>query len=166
MGSMIVGGHAFIRKARHLRKGLGGGLRQLGVLTAPARVAVDETFLGGRLAATHELAKTVARMWESKGGLLLKPCETNMIWFDLEAAGVATDRFVQLGLDHGVKLHSGRLVVHYQISPEGLRRLDRVMAAALGLPGPKKDHVLDDKTTVANGAGPEKVAETMAPSME
>ncbi|KAI4240456.1 MAG: hypothetical protein LQ352_007633, partial [Teloschistes flavicans] len=46
IGSIIVGSPRFIARARHIRKALGGGLRQSGVIAAPARVAVDETFLG------------------------------------------------------------------------------------------------------------------------
>ncbi|KAL9008268.1 MAG: hypothetical protein Q9173_006590, partial [Seirophora scorigena] len=43
VGSVIVGSEAFIARARHVRKALGGGVRQAGVIAAPARVAVDET---------------------------------------------------------------------------------------------------------------------------
>ncbi|KAL8689706.1 MAG: hypothetical protein Q9218_004687, partial [Villophora microphyllina] len=46
IGSIIVGSPPFVARARHIRKSLGGGLRQSGVIAAPARVAVDETFLG------------------------------------------------------------------------------------------------------------------------
>ncbi|KAL9577332.1 MAG: hypothetical protein Q9212_006432, partial [Teloschistes hypoglaucus] len=45
IGSIIVGSTPFIKRARHIRKALGGGLRQSGVIAAPARVGVDETFL-------------------------------------------------------------------------------------------------------------------------
>ncbi|KAL8776693.1 MAG: hypothetical protein Q9213_008170, partial [Squamulea squamosa] len=70
IGSIIVGSEQFIKRARHIRKSLGGGMRQSGIIAAPARVAVDETFLGGKLAASHATAKRVGRMWEEKGGKL------------------------------------------------------------------------------------------------
>ena len=114
IGSMIVGSEKFIARARHIRKSIGGGLRQAGVVTAPARVAVDETFLGGKLIGSHERAKQIAEMWTSKGGKLTQGCETNMVWFDLAAAGVDVKKFVEVGVKHGVRFLGGRLVVHYR----------------------------------------------------
>ena len=111
---------------------MGGGLRQAGVISAPARVAVEDTFLGGMLAATHRRAKTIAEMWVRRGGNLQRECETNMVWFDLEAAGVSTERFVEVGVENGVKFLGGRLVVHYQIGDEAVGRLEKVMDAVLG----------------------------------
>ena len=110
---------------------MGGGLRQAGIISAPARVAVDENFLGGRLAATHLRARRIAELWLEKGGKLQRQCETNMVWFDLDAAGVAKEHFVEIGVEHGVKMLGGRLVVHYQIGEEAVKRLERVMDAVL-----------------------------------
>ncbi|KAL8946511.1 MAG: hypothetical protein Q9222_007106, partial [Ikaeria aurantiellina] len=67
IGSIIVGSEAFIQKARHVRKSLGGGMRQTGVIAAPARVSVEETFLGDKLGESHERAKEVGKMWEDRG---------------------------------------------------------------------------------------------------
>lgn len=131
VGSMIVGSGALIARARHLRKMLGGGARQSGIITAPARVAVEETFRGGKLSASHARAREIAGMWEGKGGVLLQRCETNMVWLDLASAGVSQERFVEEGVKAGVKVMGGRLVVHYQIGEEGVRRLGRVMDAVL-----------------------------------
>lgn len=119
IGSIIVAPTAFIDRARHIRKAIGGGMRQAGVVTAAARVGVDETFLGGKLAATHERAKEVARLWGGKGGSVERSCETNMVWLDLQKAGVATEAFVEAGVKEGVKVRGGRLVVHYRKSPIG-----------------------------------------------
>ncbi|KAI4088807.1 MAG: hypothetical protein L6R37_008151 [Teloschistes peruensis] len=133
IGSIIVGSKPFIARARHIRKALGGGLRQSGVIAAPARVAVDETFLGGKLGESHERAKEVERMWEGRGGRVEFGVETNMVWFDLEAAEVGVEGFVEAGVREGVKLMGGRVVVHYQIGEEGVRRLGRVMDRVLGV---------------------------------
>ena len=131
IGSIIVGSKAFMNKARHIRKSMGGGMRQTGVIAAPARVAVDETFLGGKLAATHSRAKEIAKLWEDKGGKLEKQCETNMVWFDLDATGTTEERFIELGAQCGVKLLCNRLVVHHQIGPEAVVRLAKLMDALL-----------------------------------
>ncbi|CAF9921419.1 MAG: hypothetical protein HETSPECPRED_004534 [Heterodermia speciosa] len=134
IGSIIIGSHAFVDRARHIRKGLGGGLRQAALITAPARVAVEQTFLGGMLRASHERATEVAAMWTQRGGRLAKETETNMVWLDLEGVGLGADgeeggkggknkSLVEMALERGVRVMGGRLVVHYQISPLALSRL-------------------------------------------
>ncbi|KAK5174482.1 uncharacterized protein LTR77_001562 [Saxophila tyrrhenica] len=131
IGSIIVGTSAFITRARWIRKSIGGGLRQAGVVTAAARVAVEDTFLGGLLSASHDRAREISKMWEELGGKVVNPVETNMVWLDLEHAGVGVERFVELGEKAGLRLMGGRLVVHYQIGEEAVRRLERVMRAVL-----------------------------------
>lgn len=51
-----------------------------------------------------------------------------MVWFDLVAAGCEKEKFVEIGVMNGIKvLGGGRLVVHYQIGEEAVRRLELVM---------------------------------------
>lgn len=45
---------------------------------------------------------------------MTKRTETNMVWFDLVAAGCEVKRFVEVGVRHGVKFMGGRIVVHYR----------------------------------------------------
>lgn len=141
VGSMLVGSREFVKRARWIRKSIGGGLRQVGVLTAAARVAVDETFgkgtkgEGGKLVQSHVTAKRIAKIWQSQGGKLTKPTETNMVWFDLADAGISVPNFVELGKSRGLKFLSGRLVVHYQISDEAVKALDEVIKEVLGKKG-------------------------------
>ncbi|KAK5117525.1 hypothetical protein LTR62_004947 [Meristemomyces frigidus] len=127
IGSIIIGTEAFIRRARWVRKSIGGGLRQAGVITAAARVAVEDTFLGEKLAASHVRAREISEMWIGYGGKVTNAVETNMVWFDLEAAGVSAEEFVEMGEKMGVRLLGGRLVVHYQIGDEAVERLKRLM---------------------------------------
>jgi len=124
-GSILVGDRATIKHSRWVRKSIGGGLRQSGVLTAAARVAVDETFgtggpggpggEGGLLRETHALAKQVARIWTDLGGKLHHPVHTNMVWIDLDGANVPAARFEELGRQAGLKLMGNRMIIHYQI---------------------------------------------------
>ena len=58
-GSMLVGPADLIRRARRVRKALGGGLRQVGVLAAAGLVALDD-FEAGLLEADHARAKLLA----------------------------------------------------------------------------------------------------------
>lgn len=137
IGSILVGSKSFIAHARRIRKMIGGGTRQAGVISAAARVAVEEGFgkgphgEGGKLRACHVRAKKVAEMWESRGGKLAKPTETNMVWLDPQQEGVSNVEFVQLCATEGLKAFGGRMVVHYQITDEAVERLGRVMDAVL-----------------------------------
>ncbi|KAK4560870.1 hypothetical protein LTR86_005450 [Recurvomyces mirabilis] len=131
IGSIIVGTHEFARRARWVRKSVGGGLRQAGVVTAAARVAVEDTFLGEKLKASHDRAREIAAMWEKYGGKTTNAVETNMVWFDLEAAGISTEDFIKEGEKVGLRLLGGRLVVHYQIGEEAVQRLEKLMRVVL-----------------------------------
>lgn len=154
IGSVIIASRPFVGRARHIRKGLGGGLRQAGVVTASARIGVDETFLGNKLAATHQRARIIADMWQKKGGKLTQATETNMVWLDLDAAGISREEFVEAGVKEGLRLLGGRIVVHYQVSEEAVGRLGRVMRA-----------VLSKEAEIRNGVK-EEARDVMAPEME
>lgn len=138
VGSILVGSKEFIKQARWVRKSIGGGLRQPGVVTAAARVAVDETFgtgpngEGGLLKKSHITAKKIAKMWTEMGGKLDQPTETNMVWFNLEDLNLTEDEFAVIGKKHGLRFLGGRLVVHYQISDEAVERLEGLMKEVIG----------------------------------
>ncbi|KUJ08557.1 uncharacterized protein LY89DRAFT_629746 [Mollisia scopiformis] len=154
VGSILVGNAKFIKHARWVRKSIGGGLRQPGVVTAAARVAVDETFgkgpngEGGLLKQSHITARRIAKIWTDMGGKLDQPTETNMVWFNLDDVGLSEDEFVELGKKHGLRLLGGRLVVHYQISDEAVIRLEKVMK-----------EVIEKKKTSGGGAVEKKGGE-------
>ncbi|CAK3998041.1 Aldolase vrtJ [Lecanosticta acicola] len=131
IGSAIIGSKAFRERARWVRKSIGGGTRQLGVLTAPARIAVEDTFLGGKLKASHGRARQVEAIWAKYGGKTTNPVETNMVWFDLQAAGITPEKFIEEGQKVGLRLLGGRLVVHYQIGEEALERVEKLARAVL-----------------------------------
>ncbi|KAI1387007.1 pyridoxal phosphate-dependent transferase [Hypoxylon trugodes] len=129
IGSILVGPKPVIKHARWIRKSIGGGLRQSGVVTAAARVAIDTTFghgprgEGGLLRATHDTARRVAALWANLGGKLEYPVHTNMVWLDLSSLNTTSERFVELGKQAGLRIHGNRLITHYQIGEEAIRRL-------------------------------------------
>jgi threonine aldolase len=57
VGSMLVGTKKFIQRARHLRKMLGGGMRQAGVLAAAGLISLER--MTGRLGQDHARAKSL-----------------------------------------------------------------------------------------------------------
>jgi len=114
IGSIVVGPKRVIKHGRWVRKSIGGGLRQSGVVTTAARVAVDVTFgkdsngRDGLLKATHDTARRVEKMWTGLGGRMQHPVETNMCWLDLASMKCSPARFEQLGRETGIKLMGNR----------------------------------------------------------
>ncbi|KAJ4325851.1 hypothetical protein N0V94_000413 [Neodidymelliopsis sp. IMI 364377] len=131
IGSIIVGTKAFIKRSRWIRKSIGGGLRQAGVVAAPARVAVEETFLGGRLTESHEKAKRIQKLWTDLGGKLDYPVDSNMVWINLEAHNIDVNSFIETAEKYGVRVRGGRFVVHYQISEEAIEALQKLFTEVL-----------------------------------
>ncbi|TVY84469.1 Aldolase [Lachnellula suecica] len=136
LGSVIVGSQAFIKRARLMRRLFGGGMRQSAIIAAPARVAVEETFMKGRLTETHEKARRIGEAWESLGGQLVHPTETNMVWLNLDEANLSKEEFWKIAADEGIKvMMKGRLVIHYQISEAAIQQLILVFKRVLGKRG-------------------------------
>lgn len=135
VGSILVGSKSLIKHARWTRKSIGGGLRQSGLVTAAARIAVDETFGkgpnghddGGPLKRAHIRARRISLTWKNLGGKLKRRTETNMVWLDLDDVGYSPAELVSLGEEAGIRLEGPRIVVHYQISDEAETKLEDVM---------------------------------------
>ncbi|KAK4233200.1 alanine racemase [Achaetomium macrosporum] len=140
IGAVVVGSHAVIRRVKTLRQSIGGGARKMGVLAAAAREAVLENFgpgdvdVRGVLGAAHGMAAAVARMWTDRGGRLLRPTETNMVWLDLASAGVTAERLNEMGMRSGIFTAAPRIVLHHQICAEELASLEHVFDAVLVRP--------------------------------
>jgi len=84
VGSMICGTREFVDEARRVRKVLGGGLRQGGVIAAPAQVALDTGV--ERLAEDHANARLIAETLAELPGISvdLATVQTNMVYFAVE----------------------------------------------------------------------------------
>ncbi|PGH35797.1 hypothetical protein GX50_01381 [[Emmonsia] crescens] len=125
-----------IARARHLRKALGGAMRQVGILTAPARVAIDEVFLAGEpMLRANAVAKELQEEWVALGGAVMPNLgqETNMAWLDLGKAGVAGGEFEEIAREEGVEVRAPRIVTHYQISADGVAAMKRVLKRTMEL---------------------------------
>ncbi len=83
VGSMLAGPKDFIDQARRVRKALGGGMRQAGVLAACGIIALTQ--MVDRLREDHDRAKRLARAIADLPGISLNPeeIETNIIIFGL-----------------------------------------------------------------------------------
>ena len=123
VGSLICGSRSFVQEARRVRKMLGGGMRQVGVLAAAGRVALRKG--PARLAEDHENAARLAQALAEIPGIELDPAtvRTNIVIFRLTPeTGSAMDflgRLKEAGvLGVPVSRDQVRLVTHRDVSRE------------------------------------------------
>ena len=132
IGSIVVGGTAFIQRAKWSRRLCGGSSRASEVIVAPAKVAIETIFLGKQLQGAQDKARHASALWEALGGTIQVPTETNMLWFDLNASGLTDEDFYPLCSEFGIKVGEplpGRVVFHHQITEDAFARLsDRFRA--------------------------------------
>jgi len=87
MGSMLVGSRALMNKARLLRKRLGGGMRQAGVLAAAGLIALEQG--PDELPNDHANARFIASQIEKLPKVKVIPAVTNIVVFDISGTGLA-----------------------------------------------------------------------------
>src|SRR2546427_4911209 len=92
VGSMLLGERAFIDEARIVRKMLGGGMRQAGVLAAAGLVALEES--PKHLPEDHAKARLLAEGLAELPGIKIDPEKvvTNIVIFEGSATGMTADR--------------------------------------------------------------------------
>jgi threonine aldolase len=141
VGSVLCGSREFIERARRIRKQLGGGMRQAGILAAAGIVAL-ETMID-RLAEDHRRARMLAEGLVRLPGISLPmgmPA-TNMVFISLDEslpidAPVFAARLANYGVRVGVVgVRQLRLVTHYWIGDaEVAQTLEafRAVLSALG----------------------------------
>ena len=119
IGSILAGSAPFIARARRIRKMLGGGMRQAGIIAAAGMVALNE--MVGRLAEDHAHAQILAAGLASIPGIAIDPADvhTDIVVFQLTDGRSASD-FVSAMKHHGVLVGgfgptSIRAVTHYGI---------------------------------------------------
>jgi threonine aldolase len=97
VGSVLLGDAAFIKKTRKIRKVMGGGMRQSGILGAACIYALDNNV--ERLKTDHEnamrLAETLAECAWVKQVL---PVETNIVIFEVADSAIASQKLAEVGI--------------------------------------------------------------------
>lgn len=94
VGSVLVGSHDFIRRARRARKALGGGMRQAGILAAAGLIAIHT--MRERLQDDHVNAALLAEGLSEMPSLIVNRQNTNFIFFTLaDDAGISLNEFTQ-----------------------------------------------------------------------
>ncbi len=102
VGSVLCGPEPVIRRARQVRKLLGGTMRQAGVLAAAGLVALDS--MVERLAEDHRRARRLAEGLASLHPSLCDPAAvaTNIVYVDLSASGMSAPDWCRHLAGHGV----------------------------------------------------------------
>ncbi|HEX4769668.1 MAG TPA: GntG family PLP-dependent aldolase [Bryobacteraceae bacterium] len=122
VGSLLVAGAEEIKRARLLRKRLGGGMRQAGVLAAAALIALEES--PRRLEIDHQNASFIAnRLREMPGIAVDAPVETNIVIFDISATGYSVGEFSSALKEQGVLINGIdathlRILTHLDVTRE------------------------------------------------
>ncbi|MDJ0973198.1 MAG: GntG family PLP-dependent aldolase [Planctomycetota bacterium] len=134
IGSILIGDADFITEAREVRKLFGGGMRQVGVIAAPAHLALDG--YEARLAADHDRARRLADGFTANAGvsLLYEPVETNIVFVRAEGRDAAAIE-AALAADHVLAIATGpdvlRFVTHCDVDDAHVERALQSFAKAV-----------------------------------
>lgn len=130
VGSALAGSKDFIARAHRIRKMLGGGMRQAGVLAAAALHALDHHV--ERLADDHANARALAEGLQGLPGVTVQPPQSNILFVDLDparAAGVV-ERLRAAGV-LCTGLYRLRFVTHLDVSAADIQRALPILRATL-----------------------------------
>ncbi|WP_325919309.1 low-specificity L-threonine aldolase [Pseudomonas frederiksbergensis] len=122
VGSVLCGSAELIGKARRLRKMVGGGMRQAGILAAAGLYALEHNVQ--RLADDHANALRLAEGLRA-AGFEVEPVQTNMVYVEMGERAGAVKAFAD---ERGVKLSAAprlRMVTHMDVSAA---QIDQVIA--------------------------------------
>ena len=131
VGSILMSDAKTVDHARHWRKRLGGGMRQVGILAAACLYALDNNI--ERLAIDHERAQGIGKIIESLPCFELAfPVDTNIVIFRLaDDLGDIEELKAGLELEGVLALTFGgrfmRMVTHLDVPDEAVSRLEKIL---------------------------------------
>ncbi len=135
VGSILAGSADFIIRARRVRKLLGGGMRQAGVLAAAGLIALEDR---ARLGDDHQTARQLAAGLAEIVGIEVDTPDpsTNMVFFRVVAPALDNESFLAVAAARGVvmaELGHGqiRTVTHYGVNPQDIDYAVHVIASVL-----------------------------------
>lgn len=135
VGSVVAGSAEFVDQARRLRKMLGGGVRQGGMMAAAGLVALEGV---ERLAEDHTRAATLAAGLRERGWRVREP-QTNIVLVDVADLAGTIAAFAEAGVRAGAIAGKLRLMTHRDLTDRHvtavLDRIGEVGPASTGSPG-------------------------------
>ena len=131
VGSLVVGSAEKIERARWIRKRLGGGMRQAGVLAAAGRYALAHHV--DRLADDHARARHLAEALAPYGVVDAQRVRTNIVPLDLTKSALDAHALGAAARAQGVLVsvlgpRTARLVTHLDLDDAGIERAAVVLA--------------------------------------
>ncbi|HEV8255248.1 MAG TPA: GntG family PLP-dependent aldolase [Vicinamibacteria bacterium] len=133
VGSLLLSSRDRIEQARRVRKQLGGGMRQVGVIAAAGLVAIET--MTSRLADDHAHARLLADALTGCAGVRVAPAATNIVVAALPGrpASQVVDALAGRGvLAAAMDERTLRLVTHRDVSRADCERAAEVIVAVLG----------------------------------
>ncbi len=130
VGSLLIGDNDFIKRARKVRKALGGGMRQAGYLAAAGLYALKNNI--PLLKIDNARCKEIGEILETQAYVeSVRPVKSNIVIFDL-ANGVTSDLFLTSLIEKGVKASAFgpstiRFVTHLDISESQFERVKQIL---------------------------------------
>jgi threonine aldolase len=134
VGSLIIGSAARIAQARTIRKRLGGGMRQVGILAAAGHYALDHHI--DRLAEDHARALRLAEALTPFGVVDPARVRTNLVALDLSKSALDAPTLAARAAEQGVLIAAmlpglARLVTHLDVDDDGIDRAISVLSTLL-----------------------------------
>lgn len=131
VGSALAGSRPLVEKAHRLRKMLGGGMRQVGVLAAAASYALEHHL--DRLAIDHENARTLAAALAGLPGVSIPEVETNIVMIDLP---FEAEQVVRRAAERGLRISAFgpwrlRAVTHLDVDADAISRAASILRELL-----------------------------------
>ena len=137
IGSMLVGRREFIARGRHIRKMLGGGMRQVGMVAVAGIISLEK--MTKRLNDDHVRAKKMADALRQVNGLVVDANSpyTNMVYLNLsQDVSLTSQQIAEKMKNFGVLVDPEnaqrfRLVTHYGIDDDAVERAVAAFQRAL-----------------------------------
>ncbi len=129
VGSIIAGTKEFIHESHRIRKKLGGGMRQAGIIAAPGIIALEK--MVGRLKDDHDNAKLLYKNLVDIPNLVIKEPDTNILFLGLQNLTISQMKLSEELAKDNIKVYGGygtrtRLVLNRMVDRKDI---DRVTSA-------------------------------------
>jgi threonine aldolase len=133
VGAILVGEAKLVRHAHMVRKRLGGGMRQSGILAAAALYALEHHL--GRLADDHATARCFAQLVAGAEGVRVVAPDTNIVMVDLPD-GTTSAAVAAAAAEHGVRVTPWsatriRVVTHLDVDTAAVTRAAEVVRSTI-----------------------------------
>lgn len=132
VGSALVGSKEIIAKAHRVRKKLGGGMRQAGIVAAGALYALEHH--RERLVEDHHRARHLAQALAEIPGFDVNPehVDTNIVIVDLAKRGIDSAQFAQMCKEKGLLVtqaakQRARFVTHLDVDDDDIERAIKIV---------------------------------------